>query len=125
MALDRVICWKGTRPSQEQIQHYLEDFFGGFATSIEWRVDRWFVFLVGAPTYAFRRQPDIAPHMIEARALDAVNDDGTSRPRWIEVWPSWECLYVMTRMTDEATNSLAKGLAERFAQFWKGDLEEG
>jgi hypothetical protein len=106
MARDRVVCWKEKPPTQEDLQALLEKFFSGLTMSVTWDRDRFFVVLLGAPSYC--------------------SGVGAQKERWIEVWPSKDgtCCYVMTRMQDEATNVLADGLAGLIARRWEGRLEQ-
>lgn len=111
MARDVVIRWQGQGPTQEQLTCVVEDFFAGIATKTAWDADRFFVTLPGPTHGAFSRLPDL-------EVIRMPSDE-----RWIEVWPSDDCLYVMTRMMDEVTNVLADGFAELLARVWDGHIE--
>jgi len=112
MALDRFITFpKGKKPKKKQIELVVRNFFGEAAT-IEWDQDRWTVSLPGKPTWTFE---GIEPDMI-ARVRNTE--------RWIEVYPTGT-LDIITRRADEYTNTLAQGLAEVFARYWEGELDDG
>lgn len=114
VTLDRVVRWKEQRPTAEQLQLLLEDFFNG-AAELRWDQDRWFCALPGKPCEPFKRLRD-----------DVVTRDsqmGMDITRWIEVWLSDESVYVMTRHADRFTNALAEELANLLAWGWKGERE--
>ncbi|MFI5296678.1 MAG: hypothetical protein ACHREM_01155 [Polyangiales bacterium] len=125
MALDQVVDWKtDLRPSRDNLQAMLEDYFGAFATSVVWRDNRFWVTLVGGRSSAMRRQEGLTPASY-AYNEELATEDGKPTPRMIEVYPHEDCLYVMTREADEATNGLARDFAHRCAGFWKGELQLG
>lgn len=107
MASDRFIRWGEDRPTKEQIQFVLEDYFGS-AAEVKWDKDRFYVTLPGKPSFPFRR---IVPDM--ARAAETQDE------RWIEVWMNEDSLDVMTRMMDHYTNDLARGLTAVIANYWQ------
>ena len=112
MSCDRVINWKDRRPTREEAQTVIEDFFGD-CCHVSWDKDRWFVIVPGKPSAPLARIPGgrSGPEM-----------PGT---RWIEVWPAKDdkCLFVMTRTQDHFTNALADSLAKVCASWWRGKLE--
>lgn len=116
MACDRFVYWKKERrPKREELRLMLEDFFAGLTTSIVWEKDRFFINILGAPSSPFKRFPGVPEHVAKG--------DPDITERWIEVWPSNDCLDVMTRQMDEVTNVLAEGFAKLAARYWDGELE--
>lgn len=110
------------KPTRQEVQYLLEDYFKGIATNVRWDSDRFFVSLPGTQTNALGRMPD-AHHLYR-------EPDGK---RWIEVWladpdPAYKnqaVVDVMTRQADEVTNAMAEGVVEILARFWKGEVESG
>jgi len=113
MALDRFVNFKkDRRPTKKQVELVVRNFFGECGT-VEWNEDRWTVSLPGKPTWVF----------------EGIEDDMMSRmrntERWIEVYWGRSNVDVITRLQDEFTNALALGLAEVFARYWEGELDDG
>lgn len=129
MACDRFVYWNECRPTKQEIQFVLEDFFGA-AGVVTWGwttpgcpvdgtgapscSDRFFVTLVGNKSESFRRIPEAAAFV-----------DPDIRERWIEVYIGKDNIDVITRLQDEYTSTLASGVAKLFARCWEGRLEEG
>lgn len=119
MAADWFVYFpKGEVPSKEDVGKALEDYLGAYATRVYWQRDRWFAVLVGTKSWPFKRLEPPDSRMAQAAALE------TEEERWIEVWLDNECIDVMTRHSDEATNNLASGFAKLAARYWKGRLED-
>lgn len=117
MALDRFVYWKKNKdkPTKDQVEQVIRDYLGEVMTSLKWEGDRFFVCLVGKTTAPLK---SVATE--DMRRIVTSND---GEERYIEVWPSDDCLDVMTRRSDEFTNNVADGLAKIFARFWQGRLE--
>lgn len=113
MACDRFVYWNERKPTKEEIQLVLEDFFGPVA-KVEWHEDqnRFYATIVGEKSPPFRRIKDAHPFV-----------DTEVSERWIEVYVDDDNIDVMTRMQDELTNVLAAGVAKMFARYWEGRLE--
>lgn len=116
MAADWFIDFdKDKAPSKEDLGKALEDFLGAFATEIHWEEDRWFATLTGTQSWPLRR-------LENENSLGAQNAaQKAGGKRWIEVWLDHECVDVMTRQGDWATNTLAGGFADLVAQYWQGN----
>src|SRR6266404_9472751 len=103
MAQDRFIHFGDEKPSHEQMQMVLEDYFGSFA-KVLWDPNgaRWEALLDGPPSFALDR-------------IDRPRPEPQLR-RWIEVILSNDgsVLDILTREMDEATNALADGLGNVF-----------
>lgn len=109
MALDRFIEFGKKKPSRDDVESVLRNFFGE-AGEVEWNQDRFTVKLQGPGTFPFEGLvPDHMPNL-------------RNKERWIEVCPG-NPMDVITRRQDDYTNSLAAGLAETFARFWEGEVE--
>jgi len=106
-------------PSKDDLGKALEDYLGAFAERVYWGMDRWFATLVGTKTWPFKRIVGPDHPLIEAHKAEE------SEERWIEVWRDSNCVDVMTRHGDWATNTLAEGFAKLVAQYWKGRLDDG
>lgn len=105
MARDRNILWQEEkRPKNEDIHHFLEDFFGDVA---EIRFDagtaHWHCALPGKPSYHLKR---LAQKEIARGGQAALNEY-----RWIEVIALDDCGMVTTRDQDAFVNAIADGLA--------------
>lgn len=120
MASDRFVHFKkDRRPTREEIERLLGNFFGdGTTTSIEWEGGRFYVSLPGHLSFPFAGLMDEVTSMEMATAED-------DRGRWIEVYVARTNVDVITRGMDEYTNVLADGLAEVIARFWDGELDDG
>lgn len=126
MAADWFIRFqKNNKPKKAHLQLILEDFFRGVATEVRWDRDRWFVTLPGSPSWPLARMPDVSENMRQAKKEDGVEEDGSPRPRWMEVWRDTKdgTVNIMTRSQDEFMNALAEGLAKLIARYWQGELE--
>lgn len=122
MAVDRCIFWTKERPTREQLQFVLEDFFSGIGT-VEWVEDqsRWYVTLPGQVRHALAR---VAHETIQRLAEWQLANPWK---RWIEVFVADDHIDVMTRQHDQITNALAAGFHELVKGFWEGteDPPEG
>lgn len=116
MALDRFIYWTEEKPTPQQIQFVVEDFFAGLAKTIEWSKDRWIITLPGNPSDPLQRVDAIRAIYAGVRYSDE---------RWIEVWldPDGSCIDIMTRQTDTITNSIANGLEKVILNYWSANGE--
>lgn len=105
---------KGKVPSKDDVGKALEDYLGGYATKVYWERDRWYAVLVGTKSWPFKRLEPADSRL----ALGMAEREGEER--WIEVWLDDDCIDVMTRTSDEATNNLAAGFAELLRRYWQG-----
>jgi hypothetical protein len=122
MSLDRFVWFENEKvPSKTNIGKVLEDYFGAIAQNIYWRDDRWTVLLVGYKSWPFRRVVDVEDPTM--RLIAGTFEKESVEDRWIEVIMSEQCIDVLTRHQDEATNRLADGFAKLIARFWKGTQE--
>jgi hypothetical protein len=103
----------------------MTDYVRGLSELVYWEKDRWFVDLPGSPSFAFQRVGPSTPTQRAAWLELAHESNGAPRPRWIEVWPSKVCCYVMTREMDHITNVIADGLAKLLARAFGGTIEAG
>lgn len=118
MALDRFVYFnlkKGGCPKLETIRDTLEDYLGGATKSVTVDGQRIFAVLHGKPSFPFRRIHDMGKYT-EASEIH--------EERWIEVYCTQTSIDVITRMTDEYTNTVADGFAELCARFWNGKRSE-
>jgi hypothetical protein len=112
MALDRFIDFEKKGPTKKQVESVTRNFFGeGTTELIEWRGKSLVVKLAGKPSFPFA---DLEPDMLGALQ---------GKERWIEICMVGR-LDVITRMQDEYTNVQAAGLAELFARYWDGEVED-
>lgn len=120
MSADRFIYFKEKRPTKEEIQFVLEDYFRDIATSIEWRQDgnRFFVNLPGKCYHPLKR---VLPENM-AYVWKAFDEE--QRERWIEVYLGRDNIDVITRMQDEVTAHLADGFVKVVARWWQGRVED-
>lgn len=102
-----------------QTQYILEDYINGAGT-VRWDKDRWYVTLLGKPSWPLKRVLPPRPEVQEER--------------WIEVFPGLlaensgpliETLTVITRMQDTYTNDVATGIAMVLLRFFDGKAETG
>lgn len=119
---------KGKLPTRQEIEYVLTDYFQGLSKGPPvWKEDRFFLYLPGNCGHPLKR---VLPENM-AWAWKALEEEPW--PRWIEVWLSKDgpeeeddpCINVMTRHSDEVTNTLASGFAEVVARWWKGRMETG
>ncbi len=104
MSIDRFLYFKDTKPTKEEIEKEITDYFSGM-TKPRRDSDRWIIFL-------------------DSR-LKEHDSPGCQRDRWIEVWLTTRNIDVLTRRQDELTNVLADGLAKRFIRRWGLDHQLG
>lgn len=121
VAADNFVYWQGKKkPTHSEVESVIHNFFSGALTSCEWEDNskRFMVCLPGVANSPF--------HGISENAKKRDNESHTPPfdKRWIEVIPAHECLDVLTRMQDEYTQVLARGLAAAFARYWGGRLED-
>lgn len=126
MACDRFIDWKKNekRPSREEIEVVIQDYFGPVATEVRWKDERFYITLLGKQSHPFEHvDPDhpVARTTLHYRKL--AEEGKASAERWIEVWMGPDSMDVITRMADPFTNACAKDLAWHIAGQWNGDLE--
>jgi hypothetical protein len=100
----------------------LEDYFQGLAKAPpRWEKDRFFLDLPGICGHPLRRvlPEDMAHHW--KRFTEEP------WPRWVEVWcpEDMHCIDVMTRHSDDPTNTLAEGFAKCVSRWWQGRIESG
>jgi len=114
MAYDRYVRWGGKKPTRQEAQLVLEDFFAETATEIRWVKDRFFVTLVGKHSNPLQR--------VAVSPLVKLEPEPGWEGRHLEVWLGDDSLDVMTRQQDEFTNRVADGLAALFARYWEGKL---
>lgn len=128
MGADRFVYWQdGKRPTHQEIRHVVEDYLGEMAVEYEEEPEMVrrlphpiFVTLVGKHSHPLKR-------VREAMAIPGVVMD--QEPGWegryLEVWIHQDSVNIETRMQDEITMRIADGLAQVFARFWGGKLEQG
>ncbi len=121
MALDRFVHWKTDRhPTREDVGKVCEDFMVGVG-AVTWneKIGRWIITLPGKCSHPLRRMTDYCGVRIF---------EGEKHLRWIEVFlHDANCdhaLDVITRQHDDFTNGLAERLADVFARFWEGEVQE-
>lgn len=117
MPAEIIVNWKDSQPSKEVIESVLVDFFGG-AAEVTWNTDRFFAKLPGNNTFPFQCLGH--PHTERWKETFAP----PFNTRIIEIWPGGMSLFVMTRMADEYTNCMAMGIAQMFARYWRGYIEQ-
>jgi len=118
MALDRFVYWNDQRPLIKELRGILEDYLGGIGKieDISRRDHPWWtVTLPGKPTMPFRRISGYE------RRGEAVEEN---KERWFEVFVDDKYVDVMTRQTDEFTNTVAQGFAELLARFYGASLKK-
>lgn len=114
MACDRFVDFKERRPTKEETEKVLRDFFGPDAAEIDWDGGRFYIMLPGKCSFPFASLP-----------ISLTNPFAEGeRERWIEVYVEDDQFDVITRGHDEYTNVIADGIAAMFARFWKGQLVE-
>ena len=121
MPSDNVVNWKDERPSRQEIQQIIEDYFGAVLASIEWKQtqQRFYVCLVGDWSHPLARVGDEHARQMVA----AIKPEGDLARRWIEVFIDREYVDVMVRMGDPFTSAAARHLAAQMANRWAGELE--
>lgn len=112
MACDRFVCWAEVKPTKNEAESIIKNYLDEAATEIKWDKDRFFVTLVGKPSFPFK---------------DIITSDPSvfSETRWLEVYLAQDNLDVITRMGDEYTNTVADGLANLFVRLYDAALEAG
>jgi len=122
MASDVFVRWKTTkRPTRDEAEKVIQDFLGEVATEIEWKIDRFFVTLVGKWSHPLVRV--VQPAMQDVLKNMYPKEDGWEG-RYLEVWLGDDSLDVLTRRQDEFTHACQDGLAAVFARFWEGEVEK-
>jgi hypothetical protein len=126
MAQDRYIYWDtAPGPSINEIEAVVEDYLGAFLKSpLRWELWTLQVELVGECSHPLRRI-DSAPGATDALLAVAKEPWMPPNTRRIEIYVETDedkpdCIDVMTRMQDKATDRLADGLAEIIASTWRG-----
>lgn len=104
MSTDRIIN-KGSLIEKSEIGKAIDGFFGKWPGDIQWRGDRFFIEIPGAPAY--------------------TGDPVYREERFIEVWRSACSVDVITRQADPLVMSIADGLAKYIALSVGGKLEMG
>lgn len=120
MALDRFVRFKdGKWPSKDDVESVLRHFFAEAAT-VTLDGNRFMIDLPGKNSFPFK---DVIRKRFGVDYLRT--DDSWAESRWIEVfYLEGEHLDVLTRQQDHYTNILANGIAEMFALFWEGEVEQ-
>jgi len=120
MALDRFVRFKSRRPTRAEIALVLINFFSGIA-EVAWdeKQDRFYITLPGKPSCAFNGLI-LNDVFSEPWSKQYDEQDG----RWIELYYDAEQFDVITRQQDEFTNVIARGIADMFARFWNGKVDE-
>jgi hypothetical protein len=119
MALDRFVYFEQRVPTPQHVRQILVNFLGGCGTVEDGPLNWWVITLPGKCSSPFAGIPGSRPFH-----PDRYNGE----ERWIEVvfqpddTPSVD---VMTRHADEFTNGVAERLAQEFARFYGGRLEQG
>ena len=109
---DRFIYFEAKTPTTKEVERILYNFVGG-AGELERSDDRWLITLPGRCSATFEGIDGAYP-LLPAR------DE-----RWIEViFRGGKSLDVLTRQQDDFTCALADGLAQAFARFYQGELED-
>lgn len=101
MAYDRFIYWKDIKPSFEQLDTFIRDFFD-IAGEVDFKDSAWVISLPGKP-----KNP-------------VFNGE-----RCIEVFKHGNSIDVITRQQDNFTTCLANGLASCIARFFEAEIGEG
>lgn len=120
MAADVFVRWKTKkRPTREEAEKVIQDFFGDVATEIKWEKDRFFVTLIGKWSHPLVRVAENAEFLKRMYPKEPGWEG-----RYMEVWLGDDSLDVMTRQQDEFTHACQDGLAAVFARYWEGEVEE-
>jgi hypothetical protein len=121
MAADVFVRWKtDKRPTREDVEKVIQDFFGPVATEIKWDKDRFFITLMGKWSMPLMRVVDNSTKRMLTAMAPEPPDDG----RYMEVWLSKESMDVLTRRQDDFVHACQDGLARVFARRWEGEVEE-
>lgn len=121
MAADVFVQWKtAKKPTREEAEKVIQDFFGGAATEIRWDNDRFFITLVGKWSHPLSRVVDEDIHQTLKGMERTLPDEG----RYLEVWLGSGSLDVISRRQDEFVHACQDGLAAVFARFWDGKIEK-
>ena len=128
MACDRFVRWPegSRRPTAEEVRLVVEDYLGGYAERVDddgrspvGAIEAFFVaWTSGRQSHPLRRIVGASPSAL-------IEPEAGFEARCIEVWVHDDCVDVLTRHQDAATNALARGLAAVLAGYWAGKLEEG
>jgi hypothetical protein len=122
MASDTFVRWKTKkRPTREEAEHVIRDFFSDVLTECLWEKDRFFLTLVGKWSHPLVH---VATPSVQKRLLVQSEQEPGWEGRHMEVWLGKESLDVMTRRQDEFTHACQAGLAAVFARYWEGEVEE-
>ena len=105
-------------PARDDVCKLLEDYVGAGGT-VRWvgEQNRFYVDLLDGYSDPLQRLDTYFAMLYEDLSKE---HDGSPRPRWIEVWFGDDCIDVMTRMADDFTMAIAKGIAAKIARFWDG-----
>lgn len=129
MAAFRLVYWHDQRPTKDQVERILLDFFGDFLVPpMKWEAGRWLVHLRGHYSEMFASMGEQF-RLPAVWGVEGVEETESDRERWIEVYlhqdggPDSEFMCVITRRQDDATNALATHFAERMARAFRGQLE--
>jgi hypothetical protein len=114
MARDRFVYWGKERPTKEQAEDVIKNYFHDAYQRIEWKRGRFFVDLVGTHSHPLKDVLPVHPGQLE----------GQFGERWIEVYLDEGYLDVITRQQDAFTENCADGLARVLALAWDGRLED-
>jgi hypothetical protein len=128
MACDRFVNWKKDkpRPTREEVELVIRDYFGSVATEVRWDHDRFFITLVGQQTHPLERVDPNHPVIAGLNHYRKLAEKGEADVgRWIEVWLGQDSLDVITRMADPLTNACAGDLVWYFSRHWDSEREEG
>jgi hypothetical protein len=118
MALDRFVYFEKRVPAPEHVRQIIVNFLGGCGTVEDGPPNWWVVKLPGRNNSPFDGIPGSRPFH-----PDRYNGE----ERYIEVVFQTEgtpSVDIMTRHVDEFTNGIAARLAEEFARFYGGRLEQ-
>jgi hypothetical protein len=120
MAVDRLVYWQDSKPTDQQLLQVLEEFLGGAgrisgvtttggARSRQW----WTVKLPGRPSNPLRR-------VFAADGAEGLPNE----ERWFEVYVDERCVDVMTCLQDAFVNALAEKFADAICGAWNGRRED-
>lgn len=122
MSCDRFIYFGfKSMPSEQDVQHVIEDYLGDALVGIDWGGKRWTARIDGNKSWPLRRV--LAVSSDRERVLHDTAELESTEERWIEVFIGDDNIDVITRRQDEYTMAVADGLAKLMARFWRGRLE--